>query len=710
VLDPWQILVAVSKDVNLITFFRQLPFKINAELWAYKDPIWRHSYNNPLFIFLGFFAFLLILSPLILKKEHKNTLFFSLLLVIGLFLCLGLNPPFGNIFEYLFKNIPYFGMFRNPSNKFLPFLIVPYTILFGVGVNSLYRYVKYKYNSVRLARAVLIMVLFLICGLYVYPMWTGSVVSTPITIHGNEISPFVEVPSYYEDIANYFRKDLTDYRILSLPLRPFDHVMFNWKYGYEGSDTAWLLYEHSTISCLLKNYYPSAKILSKLDENLDELHKIASLFSIKYVVIQNDVDIIHGNYGGRELSSQEELRTQLEELGTPFIRSFGKLDLYKIPDEYFLPHIYPASMSILIDGSIDEMTKFVTLKYYKAGNNAIFLSNQTNKEQWQFLRGYNNTLLIDSIKKPVNVVVYNGWEKPFSWESLNNSSVEARYYTGWKNVVNIGGLKEDTLSFPTLNTCPYEFPSYSPDKWDAYMSTLIYIKTGLTPLEINEILENGTPIKDIIGIWWETGWTGMGKPIKFPVTIPPNQKAIIQINHIIEGNVTLCVLDTMNLTKLGEVKVFPVITFKKINPTKYVVKVENSTEPFFLVFSESYHPQWKVYIEDKSIKFDEIIAEYPHVNVKEARHNWYKFTPEDITFLLKKPQDERYHFVANGYANAWYIDPKDFDKDGDGEFVVILYFLPQSLFYLGLFISGVTLFVCVGYLFHDWMRERRKLN
>ena len=154
----------------------------------------------------------------------------------------------------------------------------------------------------------------------------------------------------------------------------------------------------------------------------------------------------------------------------------------------------------------------------------------------------------------------------------------------------------------------------------------------------------------------------------------------------------------------------PTITFKKINPTKYIVSVENATQPFFLVFSESFHPQWKVYIEDKPTEFDQIIAKYPKVNVKEAKHDWYKFTPEDIIFLFKRPAvNETLHFMANGYANAWYIDPKKFDKDGDGKFTITIYFLPQSLFYLGLFISGTTLFGCISYLFYDW-RRRTKLD
>ena len=51
------------------------------------------------------------------------------------------------------------------------------------------------------------------------------------------------------------------------------------------------------------------------------------------------------------------------------------------------------------------------------------------------------------------------------------------------------------------------------------------------------------------------------------------------------------------------------------------------------------------------------------------------------------------------YTNTWYIDPKELDKDADERSVVTLYFLPPSLFYSWLFISGMPLIGCVEYLF-----------
>ncbi|OQX52630.1 MAG: hypothetical protein B5M53_08085, partial [Candidatus Cloacimonas sp. 4484_209] len=174
----------------------------------------------------------------------------------------------------------------------------------------------------------------------------------------------------------------------------------------------------------------------------------------------------------------------------------------------------------------------------------------------------------------------------------------------------------------------------------------------------------------------------------------------------------------LDLNNLNLAQTPPTITFRKINPTRYEVKIENATAPFFLVFSESYHPKWKAYIKTENRNWEmgngrqkienekwEIIAEYPKVHVKEARHDWYKFTPQDIKYLFEKPLPEKSHSLVNGYANAWYIDPKEI---GQQNFTITLYFWPQSLFYLGLFISGATLLGCIGYLGYAWRKRSFK--
>jgi len=95
------------------------------------------------------------------------------------------------------------------------------------------------------------------------------------------------------------------------------------------------------------------------------------------------------------------------------------------------------------------------------------------------------------------------------------------------------------------------------------------------------------------------------------------------------------------------------INFERINPTKYIVHVQ-APNPFFLVFSESYHKGWNAYIDGQQIP-------------------------------------NEYHFFANGFANAWYINKT-------GTYTITLEFWPQKLFTIGSTISITTVILCVLYL------------
>ena len=120
----------------------------------------------------------------------------------------------------------------------------------------------------------------------------------------------------------------------------------------------------------------------------------------------------------------------------------------------------------------------------------------------------------------------------------------------------------------------------------------------------------------------------------------------------------------------------PQVDFKRINPTKYEVKIKGASRSFWLVFSESFHKQWRIYNKGE---------------VKEAR------------YLFKEPLDDK-HRLVNGYANAWYFEPKQLGLGED--FTLVMYFWPQTLFYLGLSISGATFLGCLIYLAYSFFRRK----
>jgi hypothetical protein len=43
-----------------------------------------------------------------------------------------------------------------------------------------------------------------------------------------------------------------------------------------------------------------------------------------------------------------------------------------------------------------------------------------------------------------------------------------------------------------------------------------------------------------------------------------------------------------------------IAAYKKINPTKHIVNIENATRPYMISFAESYDPLWRAYVSDEN--------------------------------------------------------------------------------------------------------------
>lgn len=79
-------------------------------------------FMQPEFLLIPLFAF-----GALLFREQKMR-FFALLGLVGAFLAKGAQPPFGEIFTWMFSHVPGFVMFRDPT-KFYLFVAIAYVIL-----------------------------------------------------------------------------------------------------------------------------------------------------------------------------------------------------------------------------------------------------------------------------------------------------------------------------------------------------------------------------------------------------------------------------------------------------------------------------------------------------------------------------------------------------------------------------------------------------
>jgi hypothetical protein len=154
----------------------------------------------------------------------------------------------------------------------------------------------------------------------------------------------------------------------------------------------------------------------------------------------------------------------------------------------------------------------------------------------------------------------------------------------------------------------------------------------------------------------------------------------------------------------------PQLEYRQINPTKYIVNVRGASESFPLVFSESFHSEWKIYAEpgvaaEETGKF---VSESNQGTIQNENLDGGRF----FDLLLRKPVLDDKHFMINGFANSWWIDVSELEKqgkiaknsDGGYDFSVYIEFEPQKYFYVGLLISIATLIACVGYLLANLCR------
>jgi len=381
-MNPLDTLKVASSGVNLGSLMRLLPIRLDSPIWLYKDPPWRFAYNTWPFIVISFFAFSTAILPLLRRQKDARLVFWSITLIIGLFLSCGVNQPLGFVFELLFNYIPYFHIFRSPTNKFLIIVILAMTIMFALGVAILIEHLRWQWRLKRVWFA--LGSLAIVSGWYTFPMWTGAVVHTPIRIRGGEISSFVKVPAYYDDMARFLQEHEKDnaLRTLVFPLRRSTYVTQSWESGYDGPDYTWLLLQTPTFSYLADGYYASAQLLSRfsstrllsdkindsvalalfeerLNQEIVGVIRAAGVLGAKYLIVQNDVDLIRGQYEFRHGPILHDLMEKIKSAGLDRVVSFGQLDVYLIPVQYRFPMVYATQQVICPVESLDDIVQVI---------------------------------------------------------------------------------------------------------------------------------------------------------------------------------------------------------------------------------------------------------------------------------------------------------------------------------------------------------------
>lgn len=158
-----------------------------------------------------------------------------------------------------------------------------------------------------------------------------------------------------------------------------------------------------------------------------------------------------------------------------------------------------------------------------------------------------------------------------------------------------------------------------------------------------------------------------------------------------------------------EKNVIPKIIFTKINPTKYEVKVSGAKDPYTLVFLDQFSKNWKLYMTKKTEeKTESITTSYFNGEVTEGMHKNIFLNVKTFETWFKKPIAEDKHFMVNGYANAWRIDPKD--TNDSATYTLIIELTTQHQIYPLLFISLSGVGLCIMLLGRSLWKIHKQKN
>lgn len=551
------------------------------------------SFIPLIFVLVGF-------VKIVRKSIFSGFRFYAILLILGLIISLGANPPFGWLFVWIFKQVSFLQAFRNPFEKFGLVYALGYSALFAIGLVGFFENKRFKNFGI-------LIVLLITCGIFAWPMWTGRVVA------GIDKKIGVKVPEYYEDLNQWLgNNDSQNYRLFMTPLISGEGAAFEWgNTTYNGVDPMHFILDRSAISngARIPFYYDFAQSIRKYMDRMDVVPPL-SLLRAKYLVAREDAILIS--------SSETEHEEHLTKLIHPAI---GVNDQAKVVCEDM---VYRSSLT-----------------------NPVWIVCPISEEDsdWGKVK-YLHVIVKTDVSATIEVAVRDINENRPRWDgradseySTNDSELTTLTIplgapTEYTNKVNYSNVK-----IVEVLAHPINFPQSSVNE--------VQLK-GIWLDEGKEEVINEFQLVN------QSGKLNLYEPTNFnpapeyglisSVEGVNNFKELFQVIQDKRGLIDSrgFILTSQNQSKntetlSAESKVL-VLDKSKISQTRYWLELENGQDGY-VILSKTFNPEWKIL---QNISKDDVKGDFI----------------SDLKLLKKTFESEDNHFIINGYANLWAVKNK----------------------------------------------------
>ena len=588
-------------------------------------------YSTITFQLISFIPLVFVLTGLVKTIKNPDLIkfrFFVVLLLLGLVVSLGANPPFGKIFVWVFENFPLLQAFRNPFEKFGLVYALGYSPLFAFGLLIFFGKVKLKFLGLFIA-------IFLICGIYAWPMWNGRVLAGI----NNKIG--VKVPKYYEELNTWLQKnDSQGYRIFMTPLLVGEAGVFQWEdTKYNGVDPMHFILDRAAISngTRIPFYFDFAQNIRKYMTR-ENIIPALSLLRTKFLIDRKDmIDV-----------------TDAEQEQNQFLTSsiFSPLGVEN--------NLKSICQNITADSKSDGLA-WAVCRIDRANNDlstTMYLHIRVKTDL--------SANLEISLRDTKGTRIY--------W----HGRVDSDYRTdanSWQVItLSLSTPTEGDKSIDLSRSDVLEIWAYSKD----------HPERSVGQINVSEIkLDPG--IKKGINEFKKTAQLGqltVFEPIHF--NPPPEFGVLASINIVKdfpqffeevnkkrelthkEGFVLSSQNNQKNLQNLTDTIPTEVVDKYKISNTKYWMRFNQRQGKSSLILSKTFNPEWKVIVG---------------ASKEQLSGSFF----DDLSLLKAVVLPEENHFVVNGYANLWSF------RNDQKQLAIV--FLPQVYADLGLKISVFSVII-----------------
>lgn len=621
---------------------------------------------------------ILSFSAMLFRKIDKITLSLSLMALLSIFLAKGPNEPFGNIYFWLYDNIPFFNSLR-VENRLLTVSYLSYSLLIGITLRNI------KVNNFRLGTVLLIIVSIFIV---IYPILANY----PVSVQGFLVwAPDESVISPYKIINNDEYNG--EYRVLTIPYQYISNTtVFS-------SSSKWRTYDLGTFSNIwhkkpvanqmswnsYANYFQKYYLYSIFFNKTDELMKLSGLANIKYIFINEyPEDMLSLVAKTKEYGTINDAyfqhRVIKNQKGLKKLTVSNNTTIYE--NEYFLQKIFSTENSAIVIGGRESIVDIIKLSNISLDKWNLLFADQIiseNKKTSFFNVANRSDAIIFVNSEPVDIamLILDNNVRVRAAEYSYPSTNSKKYWIGSDMATKSGMfvLNSKMLSTSGNNNISIQIKLEKESNYEVWVRSIYDKNVGKLSLDIdNNSVGNIVPYSQIRNIKWtklgnvtldkgrhslliknEKSVYGVTNDIDEIVLVEHEElmNRISEVNELLRKSDRIVFITEMKetidtLTKdlyknnslepkfqllesdghlvfyyqkdnekdakfsdIFQTNISPTETnFTKISSIKYSVHIKTN-DPFFLIFSDSYHPLWKAYIDNKEI---EPIVSYSFIN------------------------------------------------------------------------------------------------